>query len=131
MFISIRTDQMKKIFFLIFLSGISLSGFAQYGRLELLRPGDSTHMVLRTPKETLEKLAAHPDKEVRKTASQIETVERQLELWRSIYLTGRMPSRDLSYFVKILQSLAKKGIGINYYSREAMVYSTSPPGGAY
>ncbi|MFD2163256.1 hypothetical protein ACFSJU_12695 [Paradesertivirga mongoliensis] len=122
---------MKKIFFLLLLSGLSITSFAQYGRLEPLRQGDSTHLVLRTPQETLEKLAASPDKEIRKTGSQIETVERQLELWRSIYLTGRMPSRDLSYFVKILQSLAKKGIGVNYYTREAMIYSTSPPGGAY
>lgn len=122
---------MRKIFFLLLLSGFSITSFAQYGRLEPLRQGDSTHLVLRTPPETLEKLAASPDKEIRKTGSQIETVERQLELWRSIYLTGRMPSRDLSYFVKILQSLAKKGIGINYYTREAMIYSTSPPGGAY
>jgi|GEM_PF-1107092 len=115
---------MKKTFFLLIFLGISFSGFAQYGRLEPLREsGDTTFMVLRTPKETLKKLAESPDKNIRKLGSQIESVERQLERLRSLYLTNHTQSVEMRLFINNVKSLEAKGVNANYYVQEMLLYN--------
>lgn len=116
---------MKKIFFLLLFFCISFSGFAQYGRLEPLRDGrDTTFMVLRTPKDTLKKLAESPDKNTRKLGSRIESVERQLERLRSLYLTNHRQSPDMRTFIANIKSLEANGVNANYYVQEMLIYTS-------
>ena len=114
---------MKRIFFLLLFFAISFSGFAQYGKLEPLKEGDSTHVVLRTPKETLKKFSESPDKNERKLGAQIESIERQLERLRSIYLSNRIQSPDMRIFINNIKSLESKGVNVNYYVQEMLIYS--------
>ncbi|MBC8054655.1 MAG: hypothetical protein H7Y13_16470 [Sphingobacteriaceae bacterium] len=122
---------MKKLFFLFIFLSISFSGFAQYGKLEPLQEGDTSNYVLRTPKETLKKFSQSTDKEVKKMGSQIESVERHLNLWRAAYTSNRLPSRDMSYFINTLKSLESKGVNVSSYIQEALLYSKLPEGRAY
>jgi hypothetical protein len=114
---------MKTILFLLLFFSISFSGFAQYGKLEPLKEGDSTFVVLRTPKETLKKFSESPDKNERKLGLQIESVERQLETLRSIYLSNRIQSPDMQIFINNIKSLESKGVNVNYYVQEMLIYS--------
>ena len=122
---------MKRIFFLFLFLFISYSGFSQYGRLEPLQEGDTTNFVLRTPKETLKKFEASPDKETRKLGAQIENIERHLDRWRAAYTSNRLPNRDMPYFLSTLRSLESKGVDVSNYIREALIYSKLPEGRAY
>ncbi len=114
---------MKRVFFLLLFFSISYSGFAQYGKLEPLKEGDTTYVVLRTPKETLKKLSESPDKNERKLGSQIESIEGQLERLRSIHLSNRTLSPDLRMFINNIKSLESKGVNVNYYIQEMLIYS--------
>ena len=122
---------MKRILFLVFFLCVSYSGFAQYGRLEPLQEGDTTFLVLRTPEETLKKLAESNDKDIRKTGTQIESIERNLDYWRAAYLSNRMPSRNMAYFINTLKSLERKGVDVSNYVQEALFYSGAPKNRAY
>lgn len=115
---------MKGILFLLLFFSISFSGFAQYGKLEPLKDGDSTHVVLRTPKETLKKFSESTDKNERKLGSQIESVEKQLERLRSIYLSNRIQSTDIQMFINNIKSLESKGVNVNYYVQEMLIYNS-------
>lgn len=114
---------MKTAFFLLLLFCISFSGYAQYGKLEPLKEGDSTFVVLRTPKETLKKLADSPNKDDRKLGSQIENIESQLERLRSVYLSNRILSPDIRMFINNIKSLESKGVNVNYYVQEMLIYT--------
>ncbi|MBC7912863.1 MAG: hypothetical protein H7Y07_01960 [Pyrinomonadaceae bacterium] len=116
---------MKRIFLILLFFGTSYSGFAQYGRLEPLISNDTTYMVLRTPKETLQKFSENADKGIRKIGSQIESVERQLEISRANFIANRTLSADMYNFLIKLKFLEGEGINVDYYVREILLYSAT------
>jgi hypothetical protein len=75
---------MKKLIITTAIALSFLGARAQYGKLEPLKPGD-TIMVLRTSKDTLEKIK-HQSSKLRALAGRIETVEESLDYERAIYL---------------------------------------------
>jgi len=113
---------MKQLIFFLLFSGISLAGFAQYGRLEPIAENDTSYYVLRTPKETIKKLSENQDKKLRKAAEQIEIIERELDINRSGYLNKRLLSTDLNMFIRYIESLNSKGVNVNYYIQEMLLY---------
>jgi hypothetical protein len=113
---------MIKILFLFLFLGCSISGFSQYGRLEPLRPNDTTRYVLRTPQETLIKLAQDPDKGIRTVSTKIIAVEKQLNNFRYAYTSNRLPTPDMRSFINTVKYLDSKGINVNYYMEEMFIY---------
>ena len=102
----------RLLLFLAFM-GLSLSGYSQYGRLEPLKEGDTTYMVMRTPKETLKKFAESNDKKIRRMGDQIETIERNLDLWRADFILNRTSNPNMMFFIKTLKSLEEQGVVTN------------------
>lgn len=119
----------RLLLFLAFM-GLSLSGYSQYGRLEPLKEGDTTYMVMRTPKETLKKFAESNDKKIRRMGDQIETIERNLDLWRADFILNRTSNPNMMFFIKTLKSLEEQGVVTNNYVQEALLY-TGQKRGAY
>ena len=119
----------RLLLFLAFM-GLSLSGYSQYGRLEPLKEGDTTYMVMRTPKETLKKFDESNDKKIRRMGDQIETIERNLDLWRADFILNRTSNPNMMFFIKTLKSLEEQGVVTNNYVQEALLY-TGQKRGAY
>lgn len=114
---------MKKLLLCLIFLSIATTGLAQYGRLEPLRPNDSTYLVLRTPPETLVELSKSENKQLRNTGVKIQSVEKQLQLMRSYYLMNQVLSPDMNMFLKNIESLNSNGVNVNYYVQEMLLYS--------
>lgn len=112
---------MKNIFSLIAFCLFYTGALAQYGRLEPIRPGDSV-FVMRTPVETIKKLATSTDKNIKKKALTIQRTEKNLEFMRNGYLLNRLPTPNISSFLNDVRFLQSNGVDPNYYVQEFFLY---------
>lgn len=114
---------MKKVILFLALICLSAAGYAQYGKLEPLAPHDTSYFVLRTSPEKLADLLKSKNADDKMLSRKISSVENQLQILRSQYLTNRRSSPDINMFLKNIKWLDLKGVGTNYYIQEMLLYT--------
>ncbi|WP_295674627.1 hypothetical protein [uncultured Mucilaginibacter sp.] len=112
---------MKKLTLITLLTFSTLLTYAQYGKLQPVKPGD-TVMIIRTPKAVLQALLTNQDAIKRKDATLIEQIEETLEDQRKAYLTDKLSpyNGELAGWIAVLQ---REGLpDVKYYIKEFTLY---------
>ena len=112
---------MKRLTLITALTLSSLLTYAQYGKLQPVKPGD-TVMIIRTPKDVLQKLSADQSALKRKDATLIEQIEETLEDQRKAYLSDKIIpyNGELAGWIGVLQ---RDGLpDVKYYVKEFTLY---------
>jgi len=112
---------MKKLTLITLLTLSALFTYAQYGKLQPIKSGD-TVMIIRTPKDVLQKLSSNQDAHIRKDATLIEQIEETLEDQRKAYLSDKLSpyNGELAGWISVLQ---KDGLpDVKYYIKEFTLY---------
>lgn len=113
---------MKKLLLVLFFMGITFAGFAQYGKLEPLLPGDQANFVLRTAPDVLKKLEDSSDNNMVLLGKTIRQTEKQLEVSRNGFIARSVPTPNITAFRNRIKTLERLGLDTKYYLQEYFTY---------